>query len=64
MPKMKSRSSAKKRFKLTANGHVKRHKAYKSHILNKKDRKRKRNLRKGTLVYAGVEKKFRTMIEV
>jgi large subunit ribosomal protein L35 len=64
MPKMKTRSSAKKRFKVTANGHVKRHKAFKSHILNKKDRKRKRSLRKGTLVFKGVEKKVRTMIEV
>ncbi|NLD94827.1 MAG: 50S ribosomal protein L35 [Fibrobacter sp.] len=64
MPKMKSRSCAKKRFALTANGHVKRGKAYKSHILNKKSRKRKRNLRQGTLVYKGVEKKFRAMIAV
>ncbi len=64
MPKMKSRSSAKKRFSVTAKGHIKRRKAFKSHILNKKDRKRKRNLRKPTLVYAGVEKKIRTMISV
>lgn len=62
MPKMKSRSCAKKRFSLTANGHVKRKKAFKSHILNKKDRKRKRNLRQTTYVFEGVEKKFRTMI--
>jgi len=61
---MKSRSSARKRFSLTANGHVKRGKAFKSHILNKKTRKRKRNLRQTTLVYEGVEKKVRTMIEV
>lgn len=64
MPKMKSRSSARKRFSLTANGHVKRGKAFKSHILNKKTRKRKRNLRQTALVYEGVEKKVRTMIEV
>ncbi|MBN1576132.1 MAG: 50S ribosomal protein L35 [Chitinispirillaceae bacterium] len=62
MPKMKTRSCAKKRFALTADGHVKRKKAFKTHILNKKDRKRKRNLRKTTLVYAGVEKKIRSMI--
>jgi large subunit ribosomal protein L35 len=61
---MKTRSCAKKRFRLTANGHVKRKKAFKSHILNKKDRKRKRNLRKTTLVFKGVEKKVRTMISV
>jgi large subunit ribosomal protein L35 len=63
MPKKKNRSTAKKRFKLTASGHVKRGKAGKSHILNKKDRKRKRNLRKATLVFKGVEKKVRSMIE-
>ncbi|MCL2688904.1 MAG: 50S ribosomal protein L35 [Chitinispirillia bacterium] len=64
MPKMKSRSAARKRFSLTANGHVKRKKAYKSHILNKKDRKRKRNLRKSALVYEGVEKKVALMIQM
>ncbi len=46
MPKIKTHSGAKKRFKLTANGKVKRAHAYKSHILNKKTTKRKRNLRK------------------
>jgi large subunit ribosomal protein L35 len=64
MPKMKSRSAARKRFSLTANGHVKRKKAFKSHILNKKDRKRKRNLRKSALVYDGVEKKVALMIQM
>jgi large subunit ribosomal protein L35 len=64
MPKMKSRSAARKRFSLTADGHVKRKKAFKSHILNKKDRKRKRNLRKSTLVYEGVEKKVALMIQM
>ena len=46
MPKIKSHSGAKKRFKLTKNGKVKRAHAFKSHILNKKTTKRKRNLRK------------------
>jgi large subunit ribosomal protein L35 len=64
MPKMKTRSSAKKRFKLTANGHVKRAKAFKGHILNKKDRKRKRSLRKSSLIFKGFEKKMRLMLEV
>ena len=64
MPKMKTRSCAKKRFRLTAKGHLKRKKAYTSHILNKKDRKRKRSLRKTALVFKGVEKKMRAMIEV
>ncbi len=64
MPKMKTRSCAKKRFRLTANGHLKRKKAYTSHILNKKDRKRKRGLRKTALVFKGLEKNMRAMIEV
>jgi len=50
MPKMKTNSSAKKRFKITATGEFKREKAYKSHILTKKSRKTKRNLRQSTLV--------------
>lgn len=50
MPKVKSNSGAKKRFKFTASGKIKRKKAYKSHILTKKSPKRKRNLRTATLV--------------
>lgn len=46
MPKIKTHSGAKKRFKLTKTGAVKRAHAFKSHILNKKTSKRKRNLRK------------------
>ena len=46
MPKIKTYSGAKKRFKLTKTGKVKRAHAFKSHILNKKTTKRKRNLRK------------------
>lgn len=46
MPKLKTHSGAKKRFKLTKNGKVKRAHAFKSHILNKKSTKRKRKLRK------------------
>jgi large subunit ribosomal protein L35 len=49
MPKVKTHSSSKKRFSLTASGRVKRYKAYKSHILTKKTTKRKRNLRKSTI---------------
>ncbi|MFO8000314.1 MAG: 50S ribosomal protein L35 [Marinilabilia sp.] len=44
MPKMKTNSSAKKRFALTGSGKIKRKHAYKSHILTKKATKRKRNL--------------------
>jgi large subunit ribosomal protein L35 len=62
MPKIKSRSAVKKRFRSTAKGHLKRKKAYKSHILNKKSRKRKRNLRQDTLVDSTQEKKIKSMI--
>ena len=44
MPKMKTNSGAKKRFTLTASGKIKRKHAFKSHILTKKSKKRKRNL--------------------
>lgn len=47
MPKLKTNSGAKKRFRLTKSGKVKYNHAYKSHILNKKSTKRKRALRKG-----------------
>ena len=50
MPKIKTHSGAKKRFKLSANGKVIRAHANKSHILNKKNRKRKRNLRQTAVV--------------
>jgi len=48
--KMKSHRGAMKRVRLTASGKVKRFKAYKSHILNKKSAKRKRGLRQATLL--------------
>ena len=48
MPKIKTHSGAKKRFSVTKNGKIKRAKAFKSHILNKKTSKRKRALRQGT----------------
>lgn len=50
MPKTKTHSGAKKRFKLTGTGKIKRKHAYKSHILTKKETKRKRNLTHATLV--------------
>jgi large subunit ribosomal protein L35 len=50
MPKIKVKSGAKKRFKLTGTGQVKRKHAYKSHILTKKATKRKRGLTHATLV--------------
>jgi large subunit ribosomal protein L35 len=62
MPKMKSNRAAKKRFKTTATGKIKREKAYKSHILTKKTPKRKRNLRAATTVSNGDSKRVKRMI--
>ncbi len=62
MPKMKTHRGAAKRFSLTKSGRVKRAKAYKSHILNKKTTKRKRNLRKGTYISPAEEKNIRELI--
>ena len=62
MPKMKTHRGAAKRFSLTGTGKVKRNKAYKSHILNKKSSKRKRNLRKATTMVAGEEKRIKVLI--
>ncbi len=44
MPKMKTNPGAKKRFKISGTGKIRRRHAYKSHILTKKSKKRKRNL--------------------
>ena len=50
MPKIKTNRGAAKRFKTTGSGKIVRHKAFSSHILTKKTTKRKRGLRKATLV--------------
>jgi large subunit ribosomal protein L35 len=50
MPKLKTKSSAKKRFKVTGTGKIKRKHAFKSHILTKKSKKRKLKLTHSTLV--------------
>jgi large subunit ribosomal protein L35 len=50
MPKMKTNSSAKKRFKMTGTGKIKRSKAYKNHILTKKSKGRKKRLSQAGLV--------------
>ena len=52
MPKLKTKKAAAKRFKITATGQLKRQKSNTQHILGKKSRKRKRNLRKSTVVDA------------
>lgn len=61
---MKTGGSAKKRFKLTGSGKVKRKKAYHSHILTKKSQKRKRNLRETTLISAVDQKRVKRMLSL
>jgi large subunit ribosomal protein L35 len=62
MPKLKTHRGAAKRFRLTAKGKVKRNKAFASHILTKKTTKRKRALRKATLVDSANYKAIRRLI--
>jgi large subunit ribosomal protein L35 len=64
MPKMKTHSGAKKRFKLTGTGKVKRKHAYKSHILTKKSTKRKRNLTHSALVHDGDMNRVKAMLVI
>ncbi|MDD5675839.1 MAG: 50S ribosomal protein L35 [Chitinivibrionales bacterium] len=62
MPKSKTRSAVKKRYRKTAGGHLKYKKPYARHILSKKNRKRKRHLRKQGIVHATREKQLKTML--
>ncbi|MDW3192055.1 MAG: 50S ribosomal protein L35 [Cytophagales bacterium] len=62
MPKMKTKSSAKKRFKLTGTGKVKRKHAFKNHILTKKETKQKRNLRGMSVVHKADQKAIKEMM--
>lgn len=63
MPKMKSNRGAAKSFHATGGGKFKRRKAYKSHILTSKSRKRKRSLRAATLVSPADAKKVKLMLQ-
>ena len=63
MPKMKSKSAAKKRFTTTGTGKLKRKHAYKSHILTKKSNKRKRNLGYTTVVDKADVKAVKNMLQ-
>jgi len=60
--KMKTHRGARKRFRLTGTGKIKRNKAYKSHILTKKSAKRKRGLRKATILTSADLKRIRQVI--
>ena len=62
MPKMKTKSSAKKRFSFTGTGKIKRKHAFKSHILTKKSKKRKRNLTYFAIIDKADEKNIRHML--
>lgn len=62
MPKLKTHRGAAKRFKKTASGRIKRIKAYKSHILTTKSTKRKRKLRKPTLVSKADAKRVKRLL--
>lgn len=62
MPKIKTHSGAKKRFKISKGGKPIRAHAYKSHILNKKSTKRKRNLRKTEVADVTNQKQIKRLI--
>ncbi len=62
MPKLKTHRGAKKRFSFTGTGKIKRRKANSSHILTKKSQKRKRNLRKSTIVVKEEFKRVKALL--
>ncbi len=62
MPKMKTHRGAAKRLKKTGTGKLKRLRAYKSHILTKKTQKRKRRLRKSTLISKGDKQRLEKLL--
>ncbi|MDB4172797.1 50S ribosomal protein L35 [Flavobacteriaceae bacterium] len=64
MPKMKTKSSAKKRFKLTGSGKIKRKHAFKSHILTKKSKKRKLRLTHDGLVHKADENNIKIQLRL
>ena len=62
MPKMKTKKSVAKRFSITGTGKVKRARDGKNHILTKKTRKRKRNLKKAAYVSKSYERHIKAMM--
>ncbi len=64
MPKMKTKSSAKKRFKVTGSGKIKRKHAFKNHILTKKSKKRKLKLTHFGLVHASDENSIKRQLRL
>lgn len=64
MPKVKTKSSAKKRFKITGSGKIKRKHAFKSHILTKKGTKQKRRLTNAGLVDKADTPNIKAMLNI
>jgi large subunit ribosomal protein L35 len=64
MPKMKTNSSAKKRFSITGSGKIKRKHAFKSHILTKKTTKQKRALTNAALVHTSDEPRIKALLTI
>ncbi|MBK43591.1 MAG: 50S ribosomal protein L35 [Flavobacteriaceae bacterium] len=64
MPKMKTKSSAKKRFKVTGSGKIKRKQAFKNHILTKKSKKRKLSLTHSTIVHKSDEDNIKLQLRL
>lgn len=64
MPKMKTNSSAKKRFSITGSGKIKRKHAFKSHILTKKSKKRKLALTHSALVHKTDMKSIKEQLRI
>lgn len=62
MPKMKSNSGAKKRFKVTGSGKIKRAKAFKRHLLGRKSKGRKKELGKATMVHPSDDARIRLLL--
>lgn len=62
MPKLKSHTGAKKRFRITKTGKIVYNKAYKRHILTKKNKARKRNLRKKDILSMAESAKIKPML--
>ena len=63
MPKMKTHSGSKKRFKRTGTGKLRRYKAYRSHLTGKKSPKRIRRLRKASVVSKADARRIDKMIQ-
>ena len=64
MPKVRTNRSASKRFKVTGTGKLKRHKAFTSHLLGSKTRKRKRRLRKAAVVSSADHGRVRKLLGI